>query len=134
MNTDIDATRPALGAAGLLGRLRARLRAGPAGGRVGALSRLAIDGLPDAWTQLEAGGLYTVYAAADTPACDALVWESARQARTRNVTVVLARDAARVAAQLHARGFAGGAQPDGWPRNLNVLAMPPESQPDDGAA
>ncbi|RQR46426.1 cellulose biosynthesis protein BcsE [Burkholderia sp. Bp9140] len=134
MNTEIDATRPALGAAGLLGRLRALLRMGPAGGRAGPLSRLAIDGLPDAWTQLEAGGLYTVYAAAGTPACDALVWESARQSRTRDVTVVLSRDAARVAAQMQARGFAGGAQPAGWPRNLNVLAMPPAPAAADGDA
>ncbi|WP_254599352.1 BcsE family c-di-GMP-binding protein, partial [Burkholderia lata] len=125
MNTEIDATRPAFGAAGLLGRLRALLGTGPAGGRVGTVSRLAIDGLPDAWTQLEAGGLYAIYAAGGTPACDALVWESARQARTRDVTVVLARDAAHVAEQMQARGFAGGAQPAGWPRNLNVLAMPP---------
>ncbi|VWC36803.1 cellulose biosynthesis protein BcsE [Burkholderia arboris] len=134
MNTEIDATRPALGAAGLLGRLRALLRMGPAGGRIGTLSRLAIDGLPDTWTQLEAGGLYAIYAAGGTPACDALVWESARQARTRDVTVVLARDAARVADQMEALGFAGGAQPAGWPRNLNVLAMPPAEEPaDDGA-
>ncbi|KWE28264.1 cellulose biosynthesis protein BcsE [Burkholderia cepacia] len=125
MNTEIDATRPALGAAGLLGRLRALLGAGPAGGRAGTVSRLAIDGLPDAWTQLEAGGLYAIYAAGGTPACDALVWESARQARTRDVTVVLARDAAHVAEQMRARGFADGAHPAGWPRNLNVLAMPP---------
>ncbi|QVN19498.1 cellulose biosynthesis protein BcsE [Burkholderia pyrrocinia] len=133
MNTEIDATRPALGATGLLGRLRALLRAGPAGGRVGTLSRLAIDGLPDAWTQLEAGGLYAIYAAGGTPACDALVWESARQARTRDVTVVLARDAARVAEQMQARGFTGGAQPAGWPRNLSVLAMPAAAEPADGA-
>ncbi|MCA3886644.1 MAG: cellulose biosynthesis protein BcsE, partial [Burkholderia sp.] len=134
MNTEIDATRPALGAAGLLGRLRVLLRMGPAGGRVGTLSRLAIDGLPDTWTQLEAGGLYAIYAAGGTPACDALVWESARQARTRDVTVVLARDAARVADQMESLGFAGGAQPAGWPRNLNVLAMPPAAEPaDDGA-
>ncbi|CAB3763626.1 cellulose biosynthesis protein BcsE [Burkholderia sp. MSh2] len=128
MNTEIDSTRPASGPAGLLGRLRMLLRAGPAGGRAGAPNRLAIDGLPDAWTQLEAGGLYAIYAAAGTPACDALVWESARQARTRNVTVVLARDAAAVAGQMQARGFAGGAQPAGWPRNLNVLAMPPAAE------
>ncbi|AOJ24570.1 cellulose biosynthesis protein BcsE [Burkholderia seminalis] len=125
MNTEIDATRPAPGVAGLLGHLRALLRMGPAGGRVGTLSRLAIDGLPDAWTQLEAGGLYAIYAAGGTPACDALVWESARQARTRDVTVVLARDAARVADQMASLGFAGGVQPAGWPHNLNVLAMPP---------
>jgi cellulose biosynthesis protein BcsE len=135
VNTELDATRPALGAAGLLGRLRALLRTGPAGGRAGPLSRLAIDGLPDAWTQLDAGGLYAVYAAAGTPACDALVWESARQSRTRDVTVVLARGPEQVAAQLQTRGFAGGAQPAGWPRNLNVLAMPPAHAPaDDDAA
>ncbi|WP_322037097.1 cellulose biosynthesis protein BcsE [Burkholderia cepacia] len=132
MNTEIDATRPALGAAGLLGRLRALLGAGPAGGRAGTVSRLAIDGLPDAWTQLEAGGLYAIYAAGGTPACDALVWESARQARTRDVTVVLARDAAQVAEQMRARGFADGAHPAGWPRNLNVLAMPPAADPAGG--
>ncbi|KVF20649.1 cellulose biosynthesis protein BcsE [Burkholderia cepacia] len=132
MNTEIDATRPALGAAGLLGRLRALLGAGPAGGRAGTVSRLAIDGLPDAWTQLEAGGLYAIYAAGGTPACDALVWESARQARTRDVTVVLARDAAHVAGQMRARGFADGAHPAGWPRNLNVLAMPPAADPAGG--
>ncbi|WP_322088629.1 cellulose biosynthesis protein BcsE [Burkholderia sp. BCC1999] len=132
MNTEFDATRPVLGAAGLPGRLRALLRMGPAGGRVGPLSRLAIDGLPDTWTQLEAGGLYAIYAAGGTPACDALVWESARQARTRDVTVVLARDAARVAGQMESLGFAGGAQPAGWPRNLNVLAMPPAAEPAEG--
>ncbi|WP_175810462.1 cellulose biosynthesis protein BcsE [Burkholderia cepacia] len=132
MNTEIDATRPALGAAGLLGRLRALLGAGPAGGRAGTVSRLAIDGLPDAWTQLEAGGLYAIYAAGGTPACDALVWESARQARTRDVTVVLARDAAHVAGQMRVRGFADGAHPAGWPRNLNVLAMPPAAEPAGG--
>ncbi|WP_423378827.1 cellulose biosynthesis protein BcsE [Burkholderia sp. LMG 32019] len=132
MNTEFEATRLALGAAGLLGRLRVLLGAGPAGGRAGMASRLAIDGLPDAWTQLEAGGLYAIYAAGGTPACDALVWESARQARTRDVTVVLARDAAHVAEQMQARGFADGAQPAGWPRNLNVLAMPPAAEPAGG--
>ncbi|MCA8064622.1 cellulose biosynthesis protein BcsE [Burkholderia sp. AU38729] len=132
MNTELDATRSALGATGLVDRLRALLHVGPAGGRAGTVSRLAIDGLPDAWTQLEAGGLYAIYAAGGTPACDALVWESARQARTRDVTVVLARDAAHVADQMQARGFAGGAQPAGWPRNLNVLAMPPAAEPANG--
>ncbi|MGU7775408.1 cellulose biosynthesis protein BcsE [Burkholderia sp. MR1-5-21] len=125
MNTDFEATRPAFGAAGMVGRLRALLRIGPADGSVSTLSRLAIDGLPDEWTQLEPGGLYAVYAAARTTACDALVWESARQARTRDVTVVLAREPASVAAQLGERGFAGAAIAPGWPRNLNVLAMPP---------
>ncbi|HIH2657879.1 TPA: BcsE family c-di-GMP-binding protein, partial [Burkholderia cenocepacia] len=104
MTTEFDATRLAPGATSLVDRLRALLRMGPAGGRAGALSRLAIDGLPDTWTQLEAGGLYAIYAAAGTPGCDALVWESARQARTRDVTVVLARDPARVAAQMASLG------------------------------
>lgn len=125
MSTDFETTRPALGAAGVFGRLRAMLRSGPADGRISALSRLAIDGLPDEWTQLEPGGLYAVYAAARTPACDALLWESARQARTRDVTVLLARDSASVAGQLRERGFAGGAHAPGWPSRLNVLAMPP---------
>ncbi|WP_175785075.1 cellulose biosynthesis protein BcsE [Burkholderia cenocepacia] len=134
MTTEFDATRSSPGATGLADRLRALLRMGPAGGRAGALSRLAIDGLPDTWTQLEAGGLYAIYAAGGTPACDALVWESARQARTRDVTIVLARDPARVAAQMASLGFAGGVQPAGWPRNLNVLAMPAAVEPaDDGA-
>ncbi|WP_261543514.1 cellulose biosynthesis protein BcsE [Burkholderia multivorans] len=127
MNTDFNATRPALGTA-IVERLRTLWRSGAAGARAGAPGRLAIDGLPDTWTQLEAGGLYALYAAGQTPACDALVWESARHARTRDVTVVLARDAAHVAAQMEARGFAGGAQPAGWPRNLNVLAMPPQTR------
>nr|WP_254218488.1 cellulose biosynthesis protein BcsE [Burkholderia multivorans] len=127
VNTDFNATRPALGTA-IVERLRTLWRSGAAGARAGAPGRLAIDGLPDTWTQLEAGGLYALYAAGQTPACDALVWESARHARTRDVTVVLARDAAHVAAQMEARGFAGGAQPAGWPRNLNVLAMPPQTR------
>ncbi|KAB0631469.1 cellulose biosynthesis protein BcsE [Burkholderia stagnalis] len=130
MNTEFEATRPAFGAAGVFGRLRALLRMGPADGRVAALSRLAIDGLPDEWTQLEPGGLYAIYAAARTSASDALIWESARQARTRDVTVVLARDAANIAAQMGERGFAGGALAPGWPRNLNVLAMPPAGASD----
>ncbi|KVC59473.1 cellulose biosynthesis protein BcsE [Burkholderia stagnalis] len=130
MNTEFEATRPAFGAAGVFGRLRALLRMGPADGRVAALSRLAIDGLPDEWTQLEPGGLYAIYAAARTSASDALIWESARQARTRDVTVVLARDAASIAAQMGERGFAGGALAPGWPRNLNVLAMPPAAASD----
>nr|WP_254219944.1 cellulose biosynthesis protein BcsE [Burkholderia multivorans] len=127
VNTDFNATRPALGTA-IVERLRTLWRSGAAGARAGAPGRLAIDGLPDTWTQLEAGGLYALYAAGQTPACDALVWESARHARTRDVTVVLARDAAHVAAQMEARGFGGGAQPAGWPRNLNVLAMPPQTR------
>ncbi|MET3218850.1 UNVERIFIED_ORG: cellulose biosynthesis protein BcsE [Burkholderia territorii] len=134
MNTEFDATRHAPGATGLVDRLRALLRAGSARGRAGALSRLAIDGLPDTWTQLEAGGLYAIYAAGGTPGCDALVWESARQARTRDVTIVLARDPVRVAAHMESLGFAGGAQPAGWPRNLNVLAMPPAAEPADAGA
>ncbi|WJN77908.1 cellulose biosynthesis protein BcsE [Burkholderia anthina] len=134
MTTEFDATRLAPGATGLVDRVRALLRMGPAGGRAGASSRLAIDGLPDAWTQLDAGGLYAIYAAGGTPGCDALVWESARQARTRDVTIVLARDPASVAAQMASLGFAGGAQPAGWPRNLNVLAMPPAAEPADAGA
>lgn len=66
MNTDFNATRPALGTA-IVERLRTLWRSGAAGARAGAPGRLAIDGLPDTWTQLEAGGLYALYAAAQTP-------------------------------------------------------------------
>ncbi|MEB2561768.1 cellulose biosynthesis protein BcsE [Burkholderia anthinoferrum] len=113
MTTEFDATRLAPGATGLVDRVRALLRMGPAGGRAGASSRLAIDGLPDAWTQLDAGGLYAIYAAGGTPGCDALVWESARQARTRDVTIVLARDPASVAAQMASLGGRLTASVDG---------------------
>jgi cellulose biosynthesis protein BcsE len=100
-------------------------------GRAGAhddarrLGRLAVDALPDEWAALETGKLYAIYAAPRTPAADALIWESAREARTRDVTVVLARERAAVAQRLREIGFSANAPASGWPRNLSVLAMPP---------
>ncbi|MBF3542938.1 cellulose biosynthesis protein BcsE, partial [Burkholderia pseudomallei] len=90
-----------------------------------AANRLAIDALPDEWAELAPGGLYAVYAAARTSACDALIWDSVRDARTRDVTVVLARERAEVATRLRELGFVDGMHARGWPRRLNVLAMPP---------
>ncbi|AHI67065.1 cellulose biosynthesis protein BcsE [Burkholderia thailandensis] len=122
--------RPASGAAdgGALGRLRALWRAWSRAAmpreRASAMNRLAIDALPDEWTELAPGGLYAVYAAARTSACDALIWESVRHARTRDVTVVLARERADAAARLREIGFVEGVHARGWPRRLNVLAMP----------
>ncbi|KAA1006621.1 cellulose biosynthesis protein BcsE [Paraburkholderia panacisoli] len=100
-------------------------------GRAGArddarrLGRLAVDALPDEWAALETGKLYAIYAAPRTPGADALIWESAREARTRDVTVVLARERAAIAQRLHDMGFSANAPASGWPRNLSVLAMPP---------
>jgi cellulose biosynthesis protein BcsE len=89
------------------------------------LGRLAVDALPDEWTALETGKLYAIYAASRTPGADALIWESAREARTRDVTVVLARERASAAQRLRELGFGEHAPASGWPRNLSVLAMPP---------
>ncbi|MCC8391028.1 cellulose biosynthesis protein BcsE [Paraburkholderia sp. MMS20-SJTR3] len=100
---------------GRAGAQRAAARAG----------RLAIEALPAEWAALETGKLYAIYAAPRTPGTDALLWDSARAARTRDVTVVLARERAAVAARLRELGFGSGAPAAGWPRNLNVLAMPP---------
>jgi cellulose biosynthesis protein BcsE len=96
------------------------------------LGQLAIDALPDEWAALEAGKLYAVYAAARTPGADALLWESARQAQARDVTVVLARARAQVATRLRELGFSANAPASGWPRNLSVLAMPPAGPADAG--
>ncbi|WP_429261605.1 cellulose biosynthesis protein BcsE [Paraburkholderia atlantica] len=60
----------------------------------------------------------------DTPGVDTLIWETARTALTRDVTVVLARERAAVAQRLRELGFSANAPAAGWPRNLNVLAMP----------
>ncbi|HEY2021176.1 cellulose biosynthesis protein BcsE [Paraburkholderia sp.] len=87
--------------------------------------RLAIDALPPEWAALETGKLYAIYAAPRTPGADALIWESARDAYTRDVTIVLARSRAQVTRQLRERGFSTDAPAVGWPRNLSVLAMPP---------
>ncbi|KVN10711.1 MULTISPECIES: cellulose biosynthesis protein BcsE [unclassified Burkholderia] len=130
-STDPVSIRSASGEAdaGALGRLRALWRAWSRAAmpreRASATNRLAIDALPDEWTELAPGGLYVVYAAARTGACDALIRDSVRHARTRDVTVVLARERAEVAARLREIGFVDGVHARGWPRRLNVLAMPP---------
>jgi cellulose biosynthesis protein BcsE len=106
------------------GLLRAVRQAGVRGG-ARPLGQLAIDALPGECGALEAGKLYAIYAAARTPGADALLWESARAAQARDVTVVLARTRAQVAERLHELGFGTNAPASGWPRNLSVLAMPP---------
>lgn len=110
-------------AAGLLARLGMALRVAFAR-RSAQPSRLAIDALPDELARLTPGGLYVVYAIPRRPGCDALIWESAREARTRHVTVVLARTREETAARMRELGFVVGTPARGWPRNLNVLAMP----------
>ncbi|CAN7674986.1 cellulose biosynthesis protein BcsE [Trinickia sp. LjRoot230] len=106
----------------LLARLRAVL-----GSRELRASRLAIDALPDDLTQLALGCVYVVYAMPRSPGCDALIWESARKANTRNVTVVLARTREQTIARMQELGFSAGKPVPGWPRKLNVLAMPPHT-------
>ncbi|MGN6316360.1 cellulose biosynthesis protein BcsE [Trinickia sp.] len=93
----------------------------------GSGSRLAIDALPDEVAQLAPGHFYAIYAKPRTAACDALIWASAKAANTRHVTIVLSRTRAQAAAQMRALGFRPGVPAQGWPRNLNVLAMPDES-------
>jgi len=107
--------------AALFRLVRARL-----GGGQPAPCRLAVDGLPDDLATLAPGALYTVHVAPRSPECDALVWASARAAHTRHVTVVLARERAQAAARLRELGFSGEPAP-GWPRRLNVLAMPDDT-------
>nr|WP_233804224.1 cellulose biosynthesis protein BcsE [Paraburkholderia sp. HP33-1] len=108
--------------------------------RAQQVGRLAIDALPDEWAALEAGKLYAIYAESRTAGADGLIWESARAASTRDVTVVLARERADVARRLRELGFSADAPAAGWPRKLNVLAMPAVSgaqvleQQADGAA
>jgi len=87
--------------------------------------RLAIDQLPDTWSVLARGGMHAVYAAPGTPACDALIWNTARAAGIANVTVVRGLPHAQVAAQLRALGFVNAQPARGWPRHLNVLSLPP---------
>ncbi|CAB3778096.1 cellulose biosynthesis protein BcsE [Paraburkholderia fynbosensis] len=122
MSTVSNPLKPAPGAF-----LRRWLRAfGHAGSRAGArkLGRLALDALPDEWASLEGGKLYVLYAAPRTAGADALIWQSARAAQTRDVTVVLARERVDVAQRLRELGFSANAPASGWPRNLSVLAMP----------
>lgn len=87
-------------------------------------SRLAIEALPDEVARLAPGYFYAIYAKPGTAACDALIWDTAKAANTRHVTVVLSRTRAQAAAQLRTLGFRPGVPAQGWPRNLNVLAMP----------
>ncbi|MDR5806935.1 cellulose biosynthesis protein BcsE [Caballeronia sp. LZ019] len=86
-------------------------------------ARLGIDALPGDLATLEHGALYAVQAAPRSPECDALIWETVRAAGKRPVTVVLARERGDAAARLRELGLSGSATP-GWPRRLNVLAMP----------
>jgi cellulose biosynthesis protein BcsE len=122
VTTDSNRTNAAPADSVLRRWLRAAGRRG-FGGRAREPSRLAIDALPDGWATLTPGNLYAIYVMPRTPSGDALIWESAREARVRHVTVVLARSRAEVAARLRELGFTGGLA-RGWPRNLNVLAMP----------
>ncbi len=110
-------------AAGLLARLGMAVRVAFARSAAQP-SRLAIDALPDELGRLTPGGLYVVYAIPRRPGSDALIWESAREAHTRHVTVVLARTREETAARMRELGFVAGTPARGWPRNLNVLAMP----------
>ncbi|MDR5784812.1 cellulose biosynthesis protein BcsE [Caballeronia sp. LZ065] len=95
-------------------------------------SRLAIEALPDDLATLAPGALHAVHVTPGSPECDALIWSSARAANTRHVTVVLARERAQAAARLRELGFSGAAA-QGWPRHLNVLAMPADAPTEAGA-
>lgn len=105
------------------GRFSALMR-GARGAAQSASSRLAVDELPDEVAQLAPGKLYAIYAKPRTAACDALIWNSAKAARTRYVTIVLSRSRAKAAEQMRSLGFGPGSPARGWPRDLNVLAMP----------
>ncbi|RKP45236.1 cellulose biosynthesis protein BcsE [Trinickia fusca] len=91
-------------------------------------NRLAIDALPDQLADLSPGRLYAIYARMGWPGCNALLWDTVREARSRHVTVVLASTRAAAAERMRERGFAPGVAALGWPRRLNVLAMPQASQ------
>lgn len=108
------------------GRFSALMR-GARGDALNAGSRLAVDELPDEVAQLAPGKLYAIYAKPRTAACDALIWNTAKAARTRYVTIVLSRSRAKAAEQMRSLGFGAGAPARGWPRDLNVLAMPDDA-------
>ncbi|HEX3638284.1 MAG TPA: BcsE family c-di-GMP-binding protein, partial [Paraburkholderia sp.] len=131
MSTVSNSLKPTPAGAFVRRLLRAVRRAGSASD-ARLLGQLAIDALPAEWAALETGKLYAIYAAARTPGADALLWESAREAQARDVTVVLARARAQVAKRLRELGFSSHAPASGWPRNLSVLAMPPAGPGDAG--
>ncbi|WP_434109372.1 cellulose biosynthesis protein BcsE [Paraburkholderia caffeinilytica] len=133
MSTVSNSLKPTLAGALVRRLLQAVRRAGSDSG-ARPVGQLAIDALPGEWAALEAGKLYAIYAAARTPGADALLWESAREARARDVTVVLARTRAQVATRLRELGFSAHAPATGWPRNLSVLAMPRAARAPDGSA
>lgn len=110
--------------AGVMARLRGAL-GGVLHQHEAQSCRLAIDALSEEVTRLSPGGLYVIYAMPRSPGCDALIWETAREACTRHVTIVLSRTRAETAARMRELGFVPGLPARGWPRNLNVLAMRP---------
>ena len=138
MSTVSTPPRPAAAPGSLVRRwLRAIRGAGAPGNGHGSarlVGRLAVDALPDEWAALEAGKLYAIYAEPRTPGADALIWESAREARTRDVTVVLARERVEIGKRLRELGFSASAPAAGWPRNLGVLSMPPASRREPASA
>lgn len=110
--------------AGWLAGLRASLRRLP---HAHVQERLVIEGLPEKWSTLARGAVHGIYAAPGTRACDALIWNTARNGGGEHVTVVRALPPDAIAAQLRARGFSADARAPGWPRHLNVLASSGES-------
>ncbi|CAG4890858.1 cellulose biosynthesis protein BcsE [Paraburkholderia saeva] len=129
MSTESNRTSATPAASGLSRWLRVAGWPG-SGGRQRQPERLAVDGLPDEWATLAPGSLYAIYMTAATPASDALIWTSAREAQSSNVTVVLARPRSAIAASMRELGFSGDRPARGWPRGLNVLAMPDFAQPE----
>ncbi|WP_116138558.1 cellulose biosynthesis protein BcsE [Trinickia diaoshuihuensis] len=103
------------------------------GARASTASRLAIEALPDEVSLLAPGHFYAIYAKPRTTACDALIWGTAKAARTRHVTIVLSRTRGQAAARMRELGFGTAGAASGWPRNLNVLAMPETAQAGEGA-
>ncbi len=97
---------------------------GALGRRAPIGGRLAIEALPDEVARWVPGNFYAIYAEPRTAACDALIWHTAKEARTRHVTVVLSRTRRDVARRTRELGFGLARPPSGWPRDLTVLAMP----------
>ncbi|MDR5856204.1 BcsE family c-di-GMP-binding protein [Caballeronia sp. LZ062] len=111
------------GPARWLAGLRASVRRAPRGRHA---PRLAIDGLPEKWAAFAPGAVHGLYTTPGTRACDALIWDTAREGGSEHVTVVRALPRDEVAAQLRARGLSADERAPGWPRYLNVLALPDE--------